>query len=218
MSRRILAQGLLLAMAAMLSLMAGFASAQTTSAADLLIKQLGQLKSYRAQFSQTTLDDSGSVIQTLDGDIAAEKPGKLYWSAKAPYEQLLVSDGKNIYHYDKDLEQVSEKPFTEQYGDTPAVILSGNSEALRGAYDITLINANDGKTQLFTLVPHDRKKKMFDSMEVRIEQGAITGLTVLDNLLQKTEMRFTDVKANQPIDGKLFQFVIPKGVDVIREQ
>lgn len=197
---------------------AGLAVADTNSAADQLIRQLGDLKSFKAQFSQTTFDDSGSAIQTLSGDIAAEKPGKLYWSAKPPYEQLLVSDGKNIYHYDKDLEQVSEKPFTEQYGDTPAVILSGNSEALRKDYDITLINANDGKTQLFTLVPHDRKKKMFDSMEVRIEQGAITGLTVLDNLAQKTEMQFKSVVANQAVDAKLFQFVIPKGVDVIREQ
>jgi outer membrane lipoprotein carrier protein len=210
MSRWILALGL--------SLLAGMVGAEGNSAADLLIKQLGQLKSFRAQFTQTTSDDSGTAIQTLKGDIAAEKPGKLYWSAKPPYEQVLVSDGKTIYHYDKDLEQVSQKPFTEQYGSTPAVILSGNSDALRGDYDITLINANDGKTQLFTLVPHDRKKKMFDSMEVRIEQSAITGLTVLDNLQQKTEMQFADVKTNVSIDGKLFQFVIPKGVDVIREQ
>jgi outer membrane lipoprotein carrier protein len=211
MSRWILALGL--------SLFACLAAAaDSNSAADQLIRQLGQLKSFKAQFSQTTFDDSGSPIQALSGDIAAEKPGKLYWSAKPPYEQLLVSDGKTIYHYDKDLEQVSEKPFTEQYGDTPAVILSGNSEALRKDYDITLINANDGKTQLFTLVPHDRKKKMFDSMEVRVEQGAITGLTVLDNLAQKTEMQFKSVVSNQGVDAKLFQFVIPKGVDVIREQ
>lgn len=210
MSRWILALGL--------SLFTCLVTAETLSAADQLIKQLGQLKSFKAQFSQTTFDDSGSVIQTLSGDIAAEKPGKLYWAAKPPYEQLLVSDGRTIYHYDKDLEQVSEKPFTEQYGDTPAVILSGNVDALRKDYDITLINANEGKTQLFTLVPHDRKKKMFDSMEVRIEQGAITGLTVLDNLAQKTEMQFKSVVANQGVDAKLFQFVIPKGVDVIREQ
>jgi len=210
MSRWILALGL--------SLLAGIAGAQTNSASDQLIKQLGQLKSFRAQFTQTTFDDSGSAIQKLNGDIAAEKPGKLYWSAKPPYEQLLVSDGKTIYHYDKDLEQVSEKPFSDQYGDTPAVILSGNSEALRSDYDITLINANEGKTQLFTLVPHDRKRKMFDSMEVRIEQGSITGLTVLDNLAQKTEMQFKSVVSNQTVDAKLFQFTIPKGVDVIREQ
>jgi outer membrane lipoprotein carrier protein len=200
------------------SLSCALVAADEQSAADQLIRQLGQLKSFSARFSQTTYDDNGNAIQILSGEIAAEKPGRLYWSAKPPYEQLLVSDGTNIYHYDKDLEQVSQRQFTEQYGSTPAVILSGNSEALRKDYQITLINANDGKTQLFTLVPHDRRKKMFDSMEVRIEQGAITGLTLLDNLQQKTEMRFDDVKSNQPLKRELFQFVIPKGVDVIREQ
>lgn len=188
------------------------------SAADDLIRQLGNLKSFRAQFTQTTFDDSGVAIQTLQGEIAAQKPGKLYWFAKPPFEQQLVSDGNTIWHYDRDLEQVTEKPFSERYGDTPAVILSGNSEALRNDYDITLINANNGKTQLFTLVPHDRRKKMFDSMEVCIEQGAITALTVIDNLQQKTEMKFSGVVANAVIDAALFRFVAPKGVDVIREQ
>jgi len=193
-------------------------AAHAGSAADDLIRQLGELKSFRAQFTQTTFDESGTSIQVMQGDIAAQKPGKLYWSAKPPFEQQLISDGKTIWHYDRDLEQVTEKPFSERYGDTPAVILSGNSEALRGSYDITLINANEGKTQLFTLVPHDKRGKMFDSMEVRMEQGVITGLTVLDNLQQKTTMVFSGVATNGAIDASLFRFEPPKGVDVIREQ
>ena len=50
-----------------LSLFTCLASAEASSAADQLIKQLGQLKSFQAQFTQTTFDDSGTALQTLAG-------------------------------------------------------------------------------------------------------------------------------------------------------
>ena len=48
----------------------------------------------RAQFSQVVNDAQGRKIQEVQGTMQLSRPNKFRWDYKKPYEQQIVSDGK----------------------------------------------------------------------------------------------------------------------------
>src|SRR6185436_2973127 len=53
---------------------------------------------------------------------------KFRWSYDKPYAQLLVGDGQKVWIYDRDLNQVTIRPFDKTLSSTPAALLSGSSD------------------------------------------------------------------------------------------
>jgi outer membrane lipoprotein carrier protein len=49
-------------------------------------------------------------------------------STARPYEQTIVADGKKLWLYDRDLEQVTVRALESGLGATPALLLSGASK------------------------------------------------------------------------------------------
>ncbi len=48
---------------------------------------------------------AGGGEQRFTGELAVRRPGRFRWHYDTPYEQLYVSDGKVIWHYEPDLMQ-----------------------------------------------------------------------------------------------------------------
>ena len=46
-------------------------------------------------------------MQQSEGEFYLNRPGKFRWDYRAPYEQIIVSDGQRIWIYDVDLQQVT---------------------------------------------------------------------------------------------------------------
>ena len=68
----------------------------------------------------------------------------------------------------------------------------------------------------FTLKPKS-KDTLFDSLNLSFGNGVINNMRLIDSVGQRTDILFSGVKANQPVDASKFKFVIPKGADVIQE-
>jgi outer membrane lipoprotein carrier protein len=86
---------------------------------------LEDTQSLRADFGQTVTDANGKVIQQGQGEMLIARPGRFRWEYRKPYEQLIVSDGKRLWVYDPELEQVTVKSVDEALGNTPALLLAG---------------------------------------------------------------------------------------------
>ena len=61
----------------------------------------------RAQFSQVVNDNQGRKVQEVEGTMQLQRPNKFRWDYKKPYEQQIVSDGKQVFLYDTELQQVT---------------------------------------------------------------------------------------------------------------
>ena len=73
-------------------------------------------------------------MQTRDRQFVILRPGRFRWEltpAGAASPQLMVADGKNLWFYDRDLEQVSVKAAAAALTATPASLLSGDGEHRR---------------------------------------------------------------------------------------
>ncbi len=77
------------------------------------------------------------------GVLAFQRPGKFRWEVQKPYPQLIVSDGRRVYQYDPDLEQVTEREAGQAIGASPAALLFG-SGSLEDAFTLQAQPDRDG--------------------------------------------------------------------------
>lgn len=190
------------------------AQADEEATAKRLSGLLGNAKTLTARFSQLTLDATGTHLQETSGQLALKRPGQLRWHTDAPLEQLLVSDGKQVWLYDPDLEQVTIQALDQRLTHTPALLLSGDVSQIRESFEIEHKEAGDVVD--FILKPK-ASDTLFDSLRLSFRGGVINDMQLIDSVGQRTNILFMGVKMNQPLKADTFTFEIPEGADVISE-
>ena len=179
-----------------------------------LTQLLEKSQTLTARFSQLTLDGSGTQLQETAGELALKRPGLFRWHTDEPMEQLLVSDGKQVWLYDPDLEQVTIQSLDQRLTHTPALLLSGDVSQIRENFEITF--KEGGSVVDFILKPKS-KDTLFDSLRLSFRNGVLNDMQLIDSIGQRTNILFMNVKMNEPLDNKQFSFEIPEGADVIQE-
>ncbi len=192
----------------LLCLVAGQAYADALQS---LSQSLAEISSYRAQFQQQIFDQDKDLVQQSEGVLMAARPGKLRWESRAPFAQLIVVDGSQVWRYEEDLQQVVVSPYNDDLGGTPALLLSGDIASIGARYQVVEI---DGQ---FELTPRN-EQSLFRAMRVELKNGKLTRLVLEDTLGQTTQLEFTAIELNPDLAPGLFDFVVPEGVDVLRDE
>ena len=199
------------------------AQAATAPAASNLVaaKRLNGLlkntKSMSANFSQTTKGSSGSRSSLsaqngkFTGNMSLKRPGNFRWNITGPSEQLIITNGKSLWVYDKDLEQVTRQDASKQVGNTPALLLSGDPSKIAQNFKVTQPQNNKN---YYVLYPKSDDSN-FESLAISFNSGKPVMMVLNDSLGQVTSIKFSNVKINNTIPNSQFQFTPPKGVDVI---
>ena len=189
--------------------------AWANEAAERLTERLDPLENYQATFEQQILDGGGERLQSARGEMWLSRPGMLRWEVDAPYTQVVVSDGDDVYLYDPDLEQVTIQAMDDRVTHTPALLLSGSASDLMASYDV--FHEQQNGDDVFTLIPISADT-LFEELSMVFDNQTLTQLWMMDSTGQRTAITFSDITRNGSIDRSLFNFDIPEGTDVIREE
>lgn len=174
-----------------------------------LTKLLENLKTFQANFDQVIQNKRGTTMQESTGKMALQRPGRFRWETLTPNQQLIVADGKIIWVYDKDLQEVTKKKQTES-ASSPGLLLSASVDNLAKRYNVSALSKND-----FKLAPF--KHDLFKSVELLFDDnGKLTQMVMHDNIGQTTQIQFTHVSTNKSLSSSLFTFVPPKNIDVMQ--
>lgn len=176
---------------------------------------LDPVKSLQADFVQTVYDADKKVLQTSQGSIAVKRGNRLRWETTSPFTYLIVTDGAVMWRFDRDLDQATRQKFSGQLADTPALILSGETQRIKTNYDVTREQGKDG--EYFRLQPK-QKGALFRTLTLVFTNNGISQLILQDNLDQRTEIRFSALVSNPVLADSLFHFDPPKGVDVVVDE
>ncbi len=188
---------------------------EKTSAADQLAEQLNAINSLQAAFTQTIVDEDGALLQKTLGKLSLARPNKLYWKTHSPYEYLMITDGDVLWRYDMDLDQLHRQSLADELHNTPAALLMSDTAEIAKQYQITLLPVEaKSNEQRYRLVPV-LAQSSFSEIIFTFNEKTVTKIEMVDNLAQRTVIELTDIRINQAIDDKLFEFTIPSGVDVI---
>lgn len=176
-----------------------------------------QVKSMQAQFEQVVASKSLSGLEKSTGVLYMQRPGMFRWDYKEPYPQHIVADGKKLWIHDVEMEQVIIKPVDIVLGNTPAVLLSGNS----GITDKFIVKEEEERSQIdgrqwVELTPK-QEEAGFDRIYIVFKDGQLHLMELHDAFGQITRLSFSKLQINPGFPNKLFQFEVPQGVDVIDE-
>jgi outer membrane lipoprotein carrier protein len=150
--------------------------------------------------------------KTSSGTFVFSRPGKFIWSYEKPYQQLLQSDGDNLYVYDKDLNQVTERKLGGALGASPAAILFGSND-LEKNFTLSDAGVKNGIDWL-ELVPKS-KDTQFKSVGIGFRDGNLEAMELHDVFGNVTLLTFSNIQTNPSLPASTFKFVRPKGADLI---
>jgi outer membrane lipoprotein carrier protein len=185
-------------------------------ATDKLKAFIDSTRSGQADFTQELLDKNGKKIQSASGTMQFVRPGKFRWVYRKPYEQYIVGDGEKFWLYDVDLNQVTVKKLDTALGSSPAALLSGNNEIERG-FTLSDSGEKDGMDWL-EATPRTRDTS-FASIRMGFNaQSELVEMDLHDTFGHDTVLRFSGMQRNPHLSPQLFDFVPPKGADVLGEE
>ncbi len=184
-----------------------------TSAIEQFRAFVQSTKSARADFTQLVIDPTGKTTSQTKGTLQFQRPGMFRWEYEKP-AQIIVGNGKKVWLFDADLNQVTVRKLEAAFSSTPAALLAGKAE-VEAAF--TLIAG--GQSEEMTWVNAEPKQK--DAGIEKIRMGFVgsdlRAMELFDAFGNKTRINLSNVQRNPKIDAKAFTFTPPKGVDVIGE-
>lgn len=185
--------------------------------AEELSELLGNITTMQANFSQTVLSGKGGVAQQTTGHMYIKRPGLFRWEVLRPSKQFVIADGRKIWLYDVDLEQVTVQKQAAGHSNTPAMLLVGSIPELVKNFRITHAKAKNPEQSAFVLKPISGGN-LFRQVELRFHQGILQEMRLEDSLGQASVVKFSQVKNNPTFSNKLFHFKPPAGVDVVKSE
>lgn len=173
-----------------------------------------QVHTLRADFSQQVYNSRNELIQQSSGKVVIRQPGHFRWDYASPIHQLIVADGKTLWLYDADLEQVTVRPLKQLNESTPALLLS-NQTPLEKTFKISDLEKKNGMWWV-ELRPR-AGAGTFKRVRLGLDERGPRVMEVTDSFDQETRLRFDHLVVNPRVDPQVFEFKPPPGVDVIRE-
>ncbi len=181
---------------------------------DSLKKFYNSTQSISAKFHQVVTDTKGQKIQDVFGEMVIKRPNQFRWDYKKPFEQQLVSDGKQVWLYDVELAQVTTRQLSKALSASPAALLAGG-EDLDKNFNLSNLSREDNLDWVSALSKD--ADSGFNNIAIAFKGDKLQQMELVDSFGHLTKIVFTDVKPNPNVSEKLFLFKAPKGVDVLVE-
>lgn len=186
----------------------------SVEASDQLRQFVRDVTSATGEFTQTMMTETGQLDGAAQrGTFSFERPGKFKWNVQQPYEQLTLSDGKQLYQYDPDLAQVIVRGVDESVGASPAAILFGSGE-LDDSFNVTSRSESDGVSWL-RAQPRSPDAG-FAHVDIGFQNGIPVRLLLLDSFGQTSRIDLNNMVTNPELAPDEFTFTPPDGVDVVK--
>jgi outer membrane lipoprotein carrier protein len=175
------------------------------------------IKDFEADFVQAY---EGGVLRTKtteQGTVAIKRPGRMRWVYSKPERKEFVSDGNRVYSYLPADKQVIVAPMPTGQTTTPALFLTGKGHLVRDfTATFTELPAAAPGTTALKLVPK-RSDPDVESLVLVVDSKSLQlrQLVAADKQNGRSTFTFTNMKENRGLSDKIFEFRIPRGVDVV---
>jgi outer membrane lipoprotein carrier protein len=174
-----------------------------------------QLRAPRANEPQ---EKGLKVVRETRGHFVFQRPGRFIWDTQKPFEQKLITDGKQLVLWDKDLNQATFRPAGQVLATTPAAILFGES-SLDQNFDLV-----EGEERLgmkwVALAPKKNPNSKSDVPYTKISVGMANGLPkaleLIDGLGSVVLVTLDRIQLNVNLPANRFSFIPPAGAEVLR--
>ncbi len=176
-----------------------------------LDQALKNMDNLSADFRQTLRNEEKQIVQQSRGTLDLQRPGKFAWKYTEPYQQLIVADGRELWIYDIELEQVTVKPMDAGLANAPIMILMKQSK-IDEQFEVSEVGQRK-YLYWIELKPRDKQLEYTD-IYIGLEDGQVKAMELQDRFGQSTQIVFDNLRLGVVHDPATFKFEPPPGVDV----
>ncbi|MGH8398638.1 MAG: outer membrane lipoprotein chaperone LolA [Gammaproteobacteria bacterium] len=172
---------------------------------------LKNVHSLKADFTQVVLDANLQQVKKSVGTLVIKRPDRFRWDYATPNKEIIVADGKHVWIYDVELQQVTVKPLNGTLAASPAVLLSGSNDVSKSFTVKDLGEENGLKWVGLTPKVADTD---FENVKLGFKGNNVSVMELNDALGNITRITFSHLVLNPALPDSLFQFTPPPGADV----
>ncbi|TAK88564.1 MAG: outer membrane lipoprotein chaperone LolA [Aquabacterium sp.] len=210
-------------------------AAEAADAVAMLRHFVKDVQTARANFTQVVTSPDGKKTRKSTGTLEFQRPDKFRFAYAGPTEQLIVGDGKKVWLYDTDLNQVTVRPMSATIGASPAALLAGGSLDKDFTLKAVAVTAGSSSAAAATSTPSQatsslewvealprHKDGQFQSVRVGFtkngpQKGQLAALEILDSFGQRSRLDFAQFESKVVFPTTRFQFTPPAGADVLNQ-
>jgi outer membrane lipoprotein carrier protein len=171
---------------------------------------------FKANFLQESLVKSLGKKQQAEGMVYFKKPGKMHWIYRQPTKQEIISDGKSLWTYRPEDQQVIVAKMSQAFqSKAPTSFLAGIGNLKRDFQAQFVKEPSSGENYSLELTPLEGQgslEKLF--LLVDRQTFYILQAKVQDAMGNVTQINFSKIKFNNNLSDSLFTFTPPKGVEL----
>ena len=172
---------------------------------------------FTADFDQESILKAMAVTDTASGRLMVRQPGKMRWEYLVPDPQTIITDGKELWVYRPEENQVLVGKAPSFFGEGKGAGFLSNIKMVRKSFQLSLEPANDPKQYHLKLVPN---KSSVDLMAIELDVTKKTfdlvRITTFNVYGDETRIELKNVDLTAPPPEALFRFDIPEGADMLQ--
>ncbi len=178
------------------------------------------VKNGEANFTQTVTaparDGQAPRVKNSSGTFAFSRPNRFRFDYQKPFLQTMVADGKTLWLYDRDLNQVTARDQADVLSSTPAALITSAADLSDLKKSFVLTDEPDRDGLQWVLATPQKDDGQLRSVRVGFRGEQLASLEILDSFGQRSEMKFEQIKSNTKLPASTFVFTPPKGADILR--
>lgn len=195
---------------------AAFAASPAATPAEELARRIEEhhqkTRDLVARFTQTYRSGLLGRESVERGRLSLKQPDRMRWEYEEPEKKTFVSDGRRFFFYVPADRQVIVK----QRGDErslPSQLLSGGE--IRTSFEVSLEPESSGGLSRLRLVPRHDDAEVAEAFLVVDAEARIRSVEIKDAQGSRSRFDFAEVRENVGLKDTVFEFTMPKGVEVI---
>jgi outer membrane lipoprotein carrier protein len=180
-------------------------------------QQYAAMQDFSARFEQETTISSLQRTEKAEGTVCYKKGGKMYWEYKKPAVQKIYLDGKTLWFYLPEENQVMKNDASRLPSDITADLFAGTLK-IRDKFTVSLVQEQSPDIKhgiaikLSPKTPHPNLKSL--TLWLDCKKRYITRSALEDEIGNRTVLQFSKFKVNRGIADTVFTFTPPAGVEI----
>ena len=182
---------------------------------DSLQKNYEATVDFVADFRQETEVKTLNRNLKASGQVSFKRPGKMFWRYEEPKGQFVLADGKYLYFYQPEQNQIIKSPLKNAFrSDIPLSFLLGIGN-LKKDFNAVL-KATEESQYILRLEPKGESGGFSEILlGVAKNSSDILWVSVRDATNNLTTIRLSGMRKRVGLKDSLFRLEVPKGVDVV---
>ncbi len=175
----------------------------------------------QSEFTQTVTSPARNGesprVKISSGIFEFQRPNRFKFQYKKPFEQLILADGTNLWIYDADLNQATQRKQSTAFANTPAALIASASDLSALREQFTLENAPDKDGLSWVSAKPKSPDSTLQTVRIGFKGDTLQQLDITDSFGQRSVINFTAMQMNLSLPADAFKFTLPAKAELLKQ-